>query len=81
MNDATPPLRPGDLTPEAVDALLLDTKPWLSCDECFDRMDTHVEALLRDSEHHDSAMDRHLLGCAACREEAQSLEALLRARD
>ncbi|WP_200947779.1 MULTISPECIES: hypothetical protein [unclassified Phycicoccus] len=56
---------------------MLDTTPWLSCDECFERMDTHVEALLRDPGHHDLAMDRHLQGCAACQEEVQSLRALL----
>lgn len=70
----TPGPRP--LPPEAVEALLLDTTPWLSCEECFDRMDTHVEALLRDDAR-DPAMDRHLKGCAACDEEAASLAALL----
>ena len=57
----------------AVDALLLDTTPWLSCDDCFARMDTYVEALLSDPHHRDAAMDKHLRGCAACDEEARSL--------
>ena len=69
----TPPL-----DPRAVDALLLDTTPWLSCEECFERMDTHVEAMLRDDPHRDVAMDRHLEGCGACDEEARSLLALLK---
>jgi hypothetical protein len=73
----TPPPRPQGLDTEAVDALLLDTTPWLSCEECFERMDTHVEALLQDSGHRDPAMDKHLQGCAACDEEARSLLALL----
>lgn len=73
----TPPPRPQGLSPEAVDALLLDTTPWLSCEECFERMDTHVEALLHDPGHRDPAMDKHLQGCAACDEEARSLLALL----
>jgi hypothetical protein len=69
----TPPLTPG-----AVDALLVDTTPWLSCDDCFERMDLHVEALLADPGHRDEAMEHHLLGCAACADEARSLLDLLR---
>jgi hypothetical protein len=77
MNNPKPAAQDSGFTPATIDALLLDTTPWLSCDECFDRMDTHVEALLRDPSHHDAAMDKHLQGCAACHEEAQSLMALL----
>lgn len=66
------------LSHRAVEALLLDTTPWLSCDECFARMDTHVEALVRTGASLDPAMDRHLEGCVACGEEAESLVALLR---
>ncbi|MDR6862425.1 hypothetical protein [Phycicoccus sp. 3266] len=66
------------LSPRAVDALLLDTTPWLSCDDCFTRMDTHVEALLRTGTSPDPVMDRHLQGCVACSEEAESMLALLR---
>jgi len=73
----TPPPRPQPLGPAAVDALLLDTTPWLSCDDCFAQMDTYVEARLRDPHHPDAAMDKHLQGCAACDEEARSLLALL----
>jgi hypothetical protein len=67
-----------DLDERAVGALLLDTTPWLSCEECFERMDTHVESVLADSTHVDEAMAAHLRGCVACDEEAQSLLALLR---
>jgi hypothetical protein len=75
----TPPVNAEPpLPPHAVEALLLDTTPWLSCDDCFARMDTHAEALLRTGRSQDPAMDRHLEGCAACNEEAQSLLALLR---
>jgi hypothetical protein len=73
----TPPPRPQALGPAAVDALLLDTTPWLSCDACFAQMDTYVEARLSDAYHRDAAMDQHLRGCAACDEEARSLVALL----
>ena len=75
----TPPSESGSLTPAAIGELVLDTTPWLSCDECFERMDTHVEALLDDPTTTDPAMERHLRGCAACDEEASSLLALLTA--
>ena len=59
---------PPPLDDDAVDALLLDTTPWLSCDDCFARIDTHVEALLTNPNHRDPAMENHLRGCAACDE-------------
>ncbi|GAA2156877.1 hypothetical protein GCM10009826_19470 [Humibacillus xanthopallidus] len=67
------------LPPDAVDTLLRDTTPWLSCEECFERMDTYAEATVADPAHVDEAMDTHLRGCAACDEEARSLIDLLRA--
>lgn len=73
----TPPPGPRALSLAAVQALLLDTTPWLSCDDCFAQMDAYVEARLSDPHHRDAAMDKHLQGCAACDEEAQSLVALL----
>ena len=73
----TPPSPSTELSAAAVDALLLDTTPYLSCDECFERLDTHAQAVVADPSHHDPAMERHLVGCAACHEEAQSLIALL----
>ena len=72
-----PPHRPAALDAAAVDALLRDTTPWLSCEDCFERMDSYVEALRRDPGHVDEAMRAHLRGCAACDEEARSLVALL----
>jgi hypothetical protein len=69
------------LTPAAVDALLLDTTPWLSCEDCFERMDTYVEALADDPSHRDPAMSVHLRGCPACAEEADTLLELLHDRD
>lgn len=80
-----PPAIPA-LSPAAVEALVLDTTPWLSCEECFERLDTYAEAaeaLLHDAAdgsavpRGDLAMERHLRGCAACDEEARSLIALL----
>ena len=76
MTPTPPPAQPALPTP-AVEALLLDTTPWLSCDDCFEQMDTYVEALLRKEIRLDVAMTRHLEGCVACHEEAQSLLGLL----
>lgn len=67
------PRRSGD----AVSSLLADTDPYLSCDECFDRLDEYVEQLLRDPSYDDVAMRTHLLACAACAEEADSLLELI----
>jgi hypothetical protein len=75
--NTTPPRRQAALNAAAVDALLRDTTPWLSCEDCFERMDSYVEALRRDPGHLDQAMSTHLRGCAASDEEARSLVALL----
>ena len=77
----TPPPSPRSLTPSAMDALVLDTSPWLSCDDCFARMDTYAEAVVRDPTHIEPAMSAHLRGCGACHEEAESLIALIAAAD
>ena len=61
------------LTASAIDALILDTTPWLSCEACFEQMDTYVEAVLHDPAHKDPAMAAHLRGCPACAEEADTL--------
>jgi anti-sigma factor RsiW len=53
--------------------LTLDTEPYLSCVECFDRMDAYVEALLANPDHDDKRMRVHLDACPACAEEAASL--------
>jgi altronate dehydratase len=69
------------LTEDAVANLLVDTEPYLSCDECFERIDRYVEQRLRDVSHHDVedvAMETHLAGCGVCAEEARTLEELLR---
>lgn len=62
------------LGPEAVRSLVLDTEPWLSCEDCFALMDVYVETVLADP--HSTAMPEmrvHLAGCPACAEEARSL--------
>lgn len=51
MNDT-----PAVLTEAAIAGLLADTEPYLSCDECFERIDRYVEQRQRDVSHHDFAM-------------------------
>lgn len=65
------------LDTRAARLLTLDTEPYLSCEECFDRMDAYVEALLADPEHDDVTMRTHLTACPACAEEAESLMQLV----
>ncbi|CAI9409740.1 hypothetical protein [Aestuariimicrobium sp. T2.26MG-19.2B] len=67
-----------DLTPEAVRALLADTEPYLSCDECFARIDEYVERRVSDRGFRDDRLETHLAGCGVCAEEAAALEELLR---
>ena len=69
------------LSPQAAQGLTLDTAPYLSCDDCFDLVDTYVEALLSDPDHDLPAMRTHLTGCAACAEEARSLLQLVAKQD
>ena len=66
------------LSAEMVDRLLADTSPYLSCDDCFARIDRYVEQAAADPSHEDAAMAAHLAGCSACAEEAQTLRELLR---
>ena len=59
MNDHTP------LTPDAVEALLVDTSPYLSCDDCFATIDVYAERLAADPGYRDLPMETHLAGCGA----------------
>ena len=69
------------LSPQTARRLTLDTDPYLSCDDCFDLVDSYVEALLSDPEHDLPAMRTHLAGCAACAEEARSLVCIVAEQD
>jgi hypothetical protein len=67
----------GRVTPAAAERLMTDPGPYLSCDECFEQVDTRVEALLAGvAEPLTPAFRGHLLGCAACLDEASSLAEL-----
>ena len=65
------------LTAEAITSLLTDTSPYLSCDDCFARIDEYVERRSADPQYDDPAMKAHLAGCGACAEEADTLQELL----
>jgi len=53
----------------------------LACEECFEELDRYVELELagRDAEATVPGMRPHLAGCPACREDRDSLAALLAA--
>jgi hypothetical protein len=62
--------------------LLGPAEPELLCDECFERLDEYVE-LERAGANADDlipGMRAHLEGCPACREEHESLRALVEER-
>lgn len=65
------------LSAETIRSLLVDTSPFLSCDDCFARLDEHVERCLAEPGHQDPGMEAHLAGCGACAEEAETLRDLL----
>ena len=75
---AGPPGTPAGkrLSDRAVAALLLDSRPWLSCEECFDLLDVHAEAVV-DQRPTNKALLVHLDACPACAEEAGSMVALV----
>jgi hypothetical protein len=62
-----------------LERLLGPTGPDIGCEECFERLDEYVELELqgRDAEAQVPGMRAHLDGCPACREEHESLHALL----
>ena len=69
--------RSRSLSAETIRALLADTSPYLSCDDCFAQIDQYVERLVADLPYEDPAMQIHLAGCGACAEEAETLRELL----
>jgi hypothetical protein len=64
---------------EGLERLLGPSGPDIGCDECFERLDEYVELELRgsDADRGVPGMREHLAGCPACREEHESLRALL----
>ena len=64
-----------------VERLVGPADPELSCEECFDFLDAYVELELAGTAASADArtprMRAHLLGCSACRDDHDSLLALL----
>ena len=63
----------------ALSRILGPVGPEIGCDECFDALDRHVEHELagHDAEAAVPGMRAHLAGCPACREDHESLRALV----
>jgi hypothetical protein len=64
---------------ERLERLLGPTGPDIGCDECFERLDEYVELELegQDADARIPGMRAHLVACPACRDEHESLRALL----
>jgi hypothetical protein len=64
---------------QALGRLLGPAEPEIGCDECFEQLDGYVERELAGG-NTDAAFPgfrAHLVGCPACREEHESLRALV----
>ena len=72
---------PHDNNKRTLDQILGPAGHEIGCEECFERLDEYVELELRgaDAEARVPGMHNHLAGCPACREEHESLHALLAA--
>jgi hypothetical protein len=64
---------------QALGRLLGPAAEEVGCDECFAQLDRYVELELagRDAEAEIPGLAAHLDGCPACREEHESLRALV----
>lgn len=64
---------------DALGRLLGPAEPEVGCDECFDLLDRYVELELAgaDADAAVPGLRPHLAGCPACREEYESLRALV----
>jgi hypothetical protein len=64
---------------QALGRLLGPTGPEVGCDVCFARLDEYVELELagKDADAAIPGLRAHLAGCPACREEHESLRALV----
>ena len=64
---------------QALRRLLGPTEPEIGCDECFEQLDRYVELEVagKDADGAVPGLRAHLAGCPACREEHESLRALV----
>ena len=62
-----------------IERLLGPAEPELLCDECFARLDEYVDLEVQGApaDERIPGMRAHLEGCPACREEHESLRALV----
>ncbi|HEU0024012.1 MAG TPA: hypothetical protein VFQ12_05255 [Thermoleophilaceae bacterium] len=65
---------------ERIARVLGPAGPELTCDQCFDELDRYVEVELSgaDADAAVPGMGAHLEGCPACKEDHESLLALVR---
>jgi hypothetical protein len=68
------------MSDDVIGRLLGPRGPEVGCDECFEELDRYVELELAgaDADAAVPGLRAHLEGCPACREEHESLVALLR---
>jgi hypothetical protein len=68
-----------DTQPRPLDKVLGPTGHEVSCEECFELLDEYVELELKgaDADTRVPGMRTHLDGCPACREDHESLRALV----
>ena len=64
---------------EALDGLLGPTGFEVTCEQCFELLDQYVDLDLQgaDADAHLPGLRTHLQGCPACREDYESLRALV----
>jgi len=62
--------------------LLGPAEPEIGCDECFEQLDSYVDLQVagHDADAALPGLQAHLHGCPACREDYESLRALVRAQ-
>lgn len=58
-------------------SLFIESDPYLSCDECFERVDEEVDEFLESAKPFSKELLVHLNACPECHEEALSLLELL----
>ena len=71
-------MKPRDLK-QILGNLLGPAEPEIGCDECFEELDRYVELEVAgaDADAAVPGLRAHLAGCPACREEHESLRALV----
>ena len=71
-------MKPRDLK-QTLGNLLGPAEPEIGCDECFEELDRYVELEVAgaDADAAVPGLRAHLAGCPACREEHETLRALV----